>query len=100
MSDDTAVLYGISYSFDETFCAVVLPTTEDSLPRRQGLFAGTMLQSQGRAINGFAACLIAIRDGQTIPPWCTIGEYELLSDTNGNGLLDARISIDPRKLPA
>jgi hypothetical protein len=99
MSSDTAVPYGTMFSIDGAFFAVVIPTTEDELPRRQSLFSASMFYAQGRAINGFAACIVALRDGQPIPPWCKVTELELLCDTDGNGFLDARISVDASRLP-
>ncbi len=100
MSSDTAVPYGITFEFEGSFGAVLVTTVEDNPLRRLGLFSGTMFQPQGRALNGFAACIIAVRDGEPIPPWCSVTALELVADTDGNGFLDARISIDASRLPA
>lgn len=102
MSNDTAVLYGITYSSDEVFGAVVVPTSDDLLSPemfRAELFASSMFYQQRRTLNGFRACVVAISDGTSMPPWCTTSKLELLVDTDGNGVLDAHISIDPEKLP-
>ncbi len=102
MSDDTAVLYGITYDFDGGFSAVVVPTADDQLSPlslRARLFAHSMFYQQQRVLNGFRACVVAISDGTTIPPWCKHTELELLGDTDGNKLLDGLFSIDPEELP-
>lgn len=101
MSSEAAVPYGITFTFEEGFCAVVVPTSDDlsPIPLRTQLFASSMFRLQGRTLGAYISCLVSLRDGTHVPPWCSVQELELLADSNRNGLLDARVSIDPSKLP-
>jgi hypothetical protein len=61
MSDDTAVPYGTSFSFEGGFCAVVVATAEDFQP---------LDYTQGFA--QAALCLLAIANNGKVPGHCLV----------------------------